>query len=806
MILKKSSRDPFASLFWNSVRKSRLVPIGTFAILLIYAVLDAAYVLTSPQTVLSYTNDDGELVRSSFFWDFLLDDIVPTALIVLSGALTAAVLFFFAQSKKRCNVVFSLGLSRRKIFLAKYLGGVLPFAAAVTLSAMIELAANLICGFKIGLPTVHLAIWAVATMVAVYTLSFTVVAAVMAFSGNIVEAGIFTLIIGAFPSLMGMFIVNMRGAFTHGAIAEYESDWNFFYPLLSLTDIGGIFTDSRTGDTGYLSYWINTGTVKMTVYTWSGTLTALFLTAVILTVALLTFPKRRNEISGTFGRAKGLVEICGAMTAFYAAIFALYVTFRNRASCAVIFFSIIVAFVFAYLIFKLIFSSKRMKALAQSAKRIGAYAVVFAVVTAVFSTGFFGYATYVPNAEDIAHLEIRLELTNPYAMCEYDSGAHRDEDFGYVPMTSNDILNIPVGFDNFGGSSDNEPYYPSFLIQKSDDIEKVLEIHKALAKEGRIGENADNACGYGFEIEYTLNSGKTVTRYYNSMSLESAIKLLGLSDLADIKNDALDFFLYLTFYKNSLPSGVKNGFIIFSKDLKKCKYIDDLPAEFADAVRADIKKQTSEQIFFHKPEDELGVISFLPFDVLQKYLKLDGDETVLSDGTIYNIETYESLGTVRERLDELGLITQTSFSAATNYCVVVTKSMTNTIKYLTDNNLMQYFKSDVTADDVQKIKFATRAESVGRKNGDMLPLFAAGYACAEEVNEKNKFRETASHEFANRIGSPIKDKKIIQTVLDNALLYGYNGNDDRVVEVTFNDGSIATYAIDAEVYGKLNIK
>ena len=64
----------------------------------------------------------------------------------------------------------------------------------------------------------------------------------------------------------------------------------------------------------------------------------------------------------------------------------------------------------------------------------------------------------------------------------------------------------------------------------------------------------------------------------------------------------------------------------------------------------------------------------------------------------------------------------------------------------------------------------------------------------------------ASHDFANHVGGSIKDKSAIQTVLDNALLYGYNGNDDRVVEVTYNDGSIATYAIKADVYSKLNIK
>ena len=132
--------------------------------------------------------------------------------------------------------------------------------------------------------------------------------------------------------------------------------------------------------------------------------------------------------------------------------------------------------------------------------------------------------------------------------------------------------------------------------------------------------------------------------------------------------------------------------------------------------------------------------------------------------------------------------------------------MTNIVKYLTDHNLMKYFKSDITANDVDKIKIATRAETVGKKNSEMLPLFAAGYACADEVKSNDTMSRQASHDFANHVGGSIKDKATIQTVLDNTLLYGFNDNSDRIVEVTYNDGSIATYALKADVYNKLNIK
>ncbi len=254
------------------------------------------------------------------------------------------------------------------------------------------------------------------------------------------------------------------------------------------------------------------------------------------------------------------------------------------------------------------------------------------------------------------------------------------------------------------------------------------------------------------------------------MSTDNAKKLLGLNDLTDGREDIEKYFYY---HAESLGKlGVTDyldGFCLLTKDLKGCKYIDGLSPDFADAVIADLEKQDSEKIFFHNPEDELGVIYLPTKDTL--------------------------IGT-----------SDMSLSLSREKCIVVTKNMTNIVKYLTDNNLMQYFESTVSADDVEKIKIATRAETIGKKNGDMLPMFTAGYATAEEVKSNDAQRDQVNHTFVNYVKNSIENKNTIQTVLDNALLYGYNGNDDRVVEVTYNDGSIATYAIKAEVYNKLNIK
>lgn len=804
MTLKKSSRNPFTSLFWSSVKRTCFVPIVTLAILCLHTLLEVISVFSDNYLYYTFATPDGEIEKTGFFWDFITTGFIPTFLLILGGFIAATVLFFFAQSKKQSNVIFSLGLSRRKIFLAKYLGGVLPFAAALIFSAILELLSNVICGCFIELPTVHFALLSVTTMIAVYTLAFTVTAAATAFSGNIVESLIFTGIIGIFPNMSGVFFENMRGAFTNGGTFFYEGDWNFFNPFASFIKVMNKFSFNNYSSRDYVDA-LYTGKVTLNRFDWSGAITAFVLTAVVLTICLFAFPRRRNEISGQFGRAKCLNEICGAMVAFYAATYILLLSLGSNAYNIEILLSVLFTFAVVYLIFKLIFGYKRKKIFVQSAKRLIAYAAAFAAVTGIFSTGLLGYSSYIPKEEDVHQIEINVDLTNPYASTNPNIGVNSTQSFGYAAMISDSAFILEVSDAFTHDYFYNNTYSVSALV-KDDEVAKVMELHRSLAKQGKLRENDDNVCGYGFQIKYTLNSGKTVKRYYSSMSLENAAKALGLSDLSDIKERVPDYFLYSSVPTDETDDIFYNRYFIFSKDLKKCRYIDSFPEEFKDAILADLKNLTAQQIFFHKPEDELGVIKFSTFDFAQDYLKLNPGEYISPDGFVYDSETYNYIDAVEDRMETLSTVNEMDISVSLGCYVVVTKDMKNTVKYLTDNDLMKYFQPTVTADDVKEIKIATRAESVGNKKSEMLPFFAAAYETKEAIQKEIDDEQEFFHYFENNVKSSITDKKVIQTVLDNAQLYGFNGNDDRVVEVSFNDGSIATYAISAEVYSKLNIK
>lgn len=766
-------------MFWDSVKKSRFVPIVTLIILISTTLLEFI-----PEAV----NGSGKWHDvHGYFWDAILVDAIVGIVVVIFAIISAVALFRFTQVKKQSNVVFSLGLSRRKIFLAKYLGGIAPFAVAVIFSAVVEILADLIAGYTVQFPTIHFALLTVISMIATYVLTFTVVSAAMAFSGNIIEAGVFSVVIALFTDYLYSFFNRMTGIYTHGGGLLYGGEWNFFYPFFALG-----FLPGGEGDiASEMLRWVYYDISRFGIYDWSGSIMCFVYSAIIFAIAYLRFPKRKNEISGYFGKAKGLNEICGAMVGFYAGTTAITVSRADSHSIAVVaFVSFIVSFALAYLIFKFIFSSKRMKEMKRSAKRIVAYAAVFAVTAGIFSTGLFGYSAYVPDVESVKYAEISMEILSPYIMADKELISKSEEIYGYVSQTSVDMLPELDFMDALlGGSERYDCYMPQYVILDDGELEKIIEVHKSLAKEGRLKQDADNVCGYNILISYTLKNGATVSRRYSTMSTESAMKALGLNDLEEFKKDLKEYFYYqsdTTIMANA--SEYRDGFCLVSKDFKNCRYVDDVDHDLMKAVFDEFNEQSAQQIFFHKPEDELGVIFF------PKNIELNVEKDGLS-GTVTD--------TAEKKLVGQKNITNMSLSLSSNKCIVVTKDMKNIIKYLADNNLMQYLKSNVTADDVQKIKFATRAEAVGKKNADMLPLFTSGYACAQEVEMSEKEREQYNHAFENYVGSSITDKDTIQTVLDNALLYGYNGNDDRVVEVTYNDGSIATYAVNADVYNRL---
>ena len=99
----------FWALFRNSFIKTCFVPIITFLALFMST-------LVSYIDMKAFHTFDGSQFEKDRFFGFFWNDVGDSAvfaevLIILGGVLAGTILFSFAQSKKQCNVIFSLGTS-----------------------------------------------------------------------------------------------------------------------------------------------------------------------------------------------------------------------------------------------------------------------------------------------------------------------------------------------------------------------------------------------------------------------------------------------------------------------------------------------------------------------------------------------------------------------------------------------------------------------------------------------------------------------------------------------------------------------
>lgn len=839
MKYKNTAAGPFSALFRNSFIKTCFVPIITFLALFMST-------LVSYIDIKAFHTFDGSQFEKDRFFGFFWNDVGDSAvfaevLIILGGVLAGIILFSFAQSKKQSNVIFSLGMSRRKIFLAKYLGGLLPFCAAVIIAAFFELVAVFGVGYSPNAAIIKIAVYWVVSFIGIYSISFTITSAAIAYTGNIVEGLIFTVIIAMLPMAAGVLFGEMRSFYTVGGIGVYEGEWNFFSPYLYMFRF--LITDAYSAPEQYsegsniilsryqIYFTFNENGApfyNLTISDYSGAIMDIIYAAVIFAIAIFAFSKRKNEISGSFGRAKGINEICAVFSGIYVMAFGMYSIIRSmfdtERGSFLTFLCSLGFFIVSYFVFKMIFAHKRKLIIKSTLKRIPCYIVSIAIVTTVFSTGLFGYASRIPNAEDVESIEFASAISNPYSSVNNSDALHRRPIYGYEAMTAYIGYSITGGYDRFFyGSGYQDIYYPTYSVDDESMIHRLIEIHRSFVQKGHIKSTASDTCAMNFQIVYTLKNGKTIKRYYSVTTEENAKRIMGLCDTTVAKSGIEEFFesksdYYYTSddFLSEIPNELNTEyyFYLYSKYLKdsyRCGLITD---ELKKAVLKDLENQTANDIFFHKPEDELGVISFgignnfindLPDDY---YYNEYGDIVDRYSGEIIKDDTLQA----KQAQASMELTDLTSNAMGTEpKSFVITKTMTNTIKYLTNNGYMKCLESKITASDVKSMRLCTKSESVGKTNADMLPIFTGGYNSVADIKNFDSemdyyygnFPELNSHYIEYHVANEITNKSTIQKVLDNSFLYGYCGNDYRIAEITFNDGSIATYCITGEVYEKL---
>lgn len=813
MNIKNPTRRQFMSMLRQSMLMTSVMAILAFLCFLFFASYN--YAVFEP----------GYITNTAHFFDELRYGVCEFANLAFVGAgvLNAVLCFNFAWSKKQTNVILSLGMRKGDIYFAKILGGIVPMGIALTLAGVVETIANYAGNYIVDNRFFAMAAFTMLQYLVVYVLSFVLSSAVMANTGNLVEGTVFTVIIASFPTMLNGFLSSTFWLFTHGAYldGDYHNSavWNWSKPFEVFESIGA----------GLMTSYFDMGQTNFPTLTeWSGIMMpAIYAVAAIL-LGYIGFKKRRNEICGTWGRAKVMNEITGALTGFYAMyVFGYFALTSDHGDAGVLTYLVCCGiFALVYVAFKLIFGYKRKADLKKALNRIPAYAMGLAAVLIVFSLGLFGYSSQVPEASGIQSVTV----SSPYYKM-LDGSLAGSSEFA-LKVTAKSL----AGFPNLDGTM----YYyvedaaPAITFTDYTDIEKVVEIHESFVRDGKIKNNGAHACASNVTISYTLKNGKTITRFYTESTEGTTLRLLALNDSDRVNNKIGNYLTKTTdFYymQSNVTMRDEEGYLdldkyeelygdtaypdtdydadrhlydiaayltqepcyLFPTDMSRGYKLGYIDKQLYNAIITDITRMSANKYFNHSAEDEIGILSF-GLSNSNYMLWVEDGESVVVDDAVNPDESVVPNGTIHS--------TSWNVSSFDIIAIVITKDMKNTVAYLEEHNLLKHLERQLSAKDVRSVKLATMAELCdgNYENADVYPIFYGAYWTGEQMrqwvtsNEKNHYY----YRLFDQIYNEITDRDRIEKLLGEGVVYGYCASDSRVMEITYNDGSVATVMVRAD--------
>ena len=426
---------------------------------------------------------------------------------VLYGAVLAVALFRFLLEKRATTAYFSVGLSRMKLFFARYLAGVLclllgigvPFAASFALNC-----AALGCydGF------VHEALYVACGYLLVALVAFSLAVIAVSRAGTLFEACMFSalLLLGVSVLLWGVGVLaecllvgNAAGAALYNSDTLVEPSF-----LSSLSWLNPVLFFAAEG--AQHQYFMALHPVYYPEYSSPALLVGWLAALLALCAAgLLCFCRRRGEQAEMAGKAPVLalcsVAVCGlaAFAAAVALVGPLDVPIALVAGAAL--------FVLVSLV--LLFGPLR----GRTARRVtlacvAGELVAMAAVVAVLASGAFGYASYVPQTDDVESVEVSY-VGSPSYLTESFAGVASDNSYYYTSMRT---------------------YYDA------SSVDIVCGVHSQLVATARSEWATDydtfgnTVVPYDVVIRYTLADGSEVTRYYSQASVDELSSLLSLDN------------------------------------------------------------------------------------------------------------------------------------------------------------------------------------------------------------------------------------------------------------------------------------
>ncbi len=788
MTSKKSSADTFRFTLARTMKKT------WYLVLPLFAYTSYLYPIQALIEILEEREDVKEYLTFNKFYLSLSTSASGNICLValITGIALGAIIYRFVTAKKTTNVYFSLGISRANLFSARFTAGVLLPTIAIFIPLLVSFLANIIY-YGSSRELMITAVYHLLVPTAVAILSFAVTACVMSRVGSVLEGMAYSGIIMFIPSIAIFAIETMLIPFGYGnpyeRMTAFHTVEGVEYVTAKLSDVFSV---------GYFNPLAHLITRKYDlapllrrtspavdfafetpdfghVFLWLAVCVAVFF------IGLVVFKKRKTENAEFLGADKLLTQICSFMSAIAVSTF-IFKYFVDVTSKAAFIAMTLVAILLAYIICEIIIV-RSFKQILKGLWKLAAQAAVFGVVCGVFYGGLFGYSSRIPSADDIESVDVStgtaLNLLEPFS-----SGA-----VSYY-FAEDEAVDTSV-YELLSQLSASSSYQSDVLcgFDSKEDIEKIIAVHKQLIELEGFEFDTETANAGGDErpiemqltISYNLKNGEKLQRVYPVATVGILRQLVELQN-SDVYYDILASRFNLVepdengeyFFTNENFGG-HNLIGFASKNLTNITLLKDYSLqseknrEFLAAIRKDI-------------EEKNFPAYTLPTDIPLGYIVICAAYETPKEDNIIDFAKW-------------GAAESFEINSHMSEAFPIFESMTNTVKFIEDNNLGGYIEETQT------------------------PVSAKIYNCADreylpEENFSNYYGNPFTPQFngrrdftKNRIGTPesyetVTDAAEIQKLMDvtnySCMLFdlGY------VVEYVLEDGTSVYGCIAAENYAK----
>lgn len=524
MTTNQYSTNPFTYTLKSGLKGLPILPaLGNLGILGFCMIVFSASELLTKQAIYNSEGDvSGYVSPATKYISFFFGDeymLLPCLiLIALCGLAMAICTFNFITSKKQVNVYYSLGITRTKLFLGKYIAGAVLLSTSIFLPLFIMLVINLATlGFSLVIfKTFFLYLF---TFLIVSLSAYTITATVFSCVGTIFEAGIFSAIILFLPDIILYGIQTIMSKFLYGNpygynftpannetwdnsyIATLSEQFNFLSPVFfAKTELAKFAVIEKSSNTATQQIIENPSFTNVVLW--------IILTAIIGFLGVKLFNRRKAEIAGFIGTNTILNTFVSFLAGFF--VFAFAVSMIEEFVLSLIIGLICFAIIHLGLELAVL---RDLKKFVKGLYKLPIGLVAVSLFAVSMNTGLFGYSEKTPEIERIKSVSVSIVGdTSQYGLFGEDSHFITDHNLYYL----------------------NNPGVLTGEMTAESDIKAALKAHELIAN----SKEDERTLETSIQFCYTLKDGTSFKRNFKTSTPAAHRALLYIEESQYFK-DAL---------------------------------------------------------------------------------------------------------------------------------------------------------------------------------------------------------------------------------------------------------------------------